>query len=121
MPDTSRPAEEKPGQKRYDPDVDRAMRAIMAAGDGRTPESAFVVGGRIGAEYQVLDTLGFQPKTQALIAIRGCRFDVLTARDPDVGEPRIVYFKLGGDPVDPTRICALGPVTPGQGTSPGAP
>jgi hypothetical protein len=121
VPDTSRSAEEKPGQKRYDPDVDRAVRAIMTSGDGRTPETAFVVGGRIAAEYQVLDILGLQPKAQALIAIRGCRFDVLTARDPDVGETRTVYFKLGADILDPQGPCVLGPATPGKRPLPGAP
>ena len=86
----------------------------MTSGDGKTPETAFVIGGRVPAEYQVLGILGLRPQMQAFTTIRGCSFDVLTARDPDSGEARPVYFKLGPDTLSSAGPCALEPAIPDQ-------
>lgn len=90
-------------------ETDRAVRAIMTSGDGMTPETAFVVGGRIGAEYQILRFMGIKPNMQGLVTIRGCSFDYLSGRDLDTGEPRKIYFKLGSPGFDDRGTCVLQP------------
>ncbi len=81
----------------------------MISGDGMTPETAFVVGGRIGAEYQILRFMGIKSNSQALLTIRGCSFDRLSGRDLDTDEPREVYFKLGSPGFDYRGECVLQP------------
>lgn len=109
-PDNLVPNQLGAGGKRFDPQIDRIVRAIMTSGDGRTPETAFVVGGHIQAEYQVLRIIGLRSTgMQALDEIRGCSFDVLSAQDTESGQARQVYFKLGNDTLDPGGPCVLGP------------
>ena len=78
-------------------------------GDGKAPETAFVLGDRLSAEYQVMRYLGLNAKMQALSTIRGCKFDILTADNPGNGDPRAVYFKLGNDTLGPGAVCELRP------------
>ena len=89
--------------------ADRAMRAVMVSGDGLTPETAFVVGGRIEAEYQVLRTMGIRSEMQALVTVRGCSFDRLSGRDVDTGAVRTVWFKLGRAGFGYEGACTLTP------------
>ena len=108
-PDTSRGPEQVPGERRYDPETDAIVRSIFTSGDGRTPETAFVVGGRIMAEYEVLRIMGLESAQQALVTIRGCSFDVQYAHEPGSDDTQRVYFKLGRDSLEPGGPCVLAP------------
>ena len=90
-------------------ETDRVVRAIITSGDGKSPETAFVVGGSIGAEYQILQFMGIKSNSQALLTIRGCSFDRLSGGDLDTGELREVYFKLGSTNFDYRGECVLQP------------
>ena len=75
---------------------ERSIRRILTSGDGLTPETAFVVGGAIPAEYAILRLMGLQRGVQALVNRGGCYYDVQTARDPASGGTREIWFRLGG-------------------------
>lgn len=77
-------------------EAERNVRRILTSGDGLTPETAFVVGGAIPAEYAILRLMGLQRRVQALVNRGGCYYDVQTARDPASGETREIWFRLGG-------------------------
>lgn len=77
-------------------EAERNIRRILTSGDGLTPETAFVVGGAIPAEYAILRLMGLQRGVQGLIDRAGCYYDVQRARDPSTGETREVWFRLGG-------------------------
>ena len=91
-------------------ETDRVVRAIVTSGDGTSPETAFVVGARIGAEYEILRYMGIRSDLQALLRVRGCSFDRLSGRDVDTGEAREVYFKLGSDLLDDGGACVRQPI-----------
>ena len=90
-------------------ETDRVVRSIVTSGDGLSPETAFVVGGRIGAEYQILRFMGIRSAMQSLVTIRGCSFDRLSGQSLDTNEPRDLYFKLGHPSFDYSGECALTP------------
>lgn len=77
--------------------------------DGRTPETAFVTGRDIAAQYRTLQGMGVQPLGRGLVMIRGCAFDVHMVRDTPQSPPRRVYFMLGGEAMDYRGACTLGP------------
>ncbi|WP_338662389.1 hypothetical protein VQH23_19515 [Pararoseomonas sp. SCSIO 73927] len=99
----------RPDRPAAEAETDRIVRAVVTSGDGASPETAFVVGGRIGAEYALLRYMGLRSRLQALVRIRGCSFDVQHAREAGRDEDRQVYFKLGRDALDPEGPCALQP------------
>lgn len=75
---------------------DAAIRRILTSGDGRSPETAFVSGGVIGAQYAILRLMGYRRNVQALIDRGGCYYDVQRALDEATGETQDVWFRLGG-------------------------
>lgn len=96
-----------PESQRSNPETDRTVRRILTSGDGRTPDTAFATGGALGAQYQVLRFMGLQHLGRGLVNIRGCSFDVHTARGAVGGPVRQVYFLLGGTGFDYSGRCRL--------------
>ena len=87
--------------------------APTSRNDGRSPETAFVTGNDIQAQYRTLDGMGVQHLGGDLVMTRGCAFDVHMVRDAPQSPPRRVYFMLGGERMDYRGVCTLGP--PGTG------
>lgn len=81
--------------------------------DGGSPETAFVTGRDIQAQYRILQGMGVQRLGRGLVMTRGCAFDVHMVRDTQQSPPRRVYFMLGGQQMDYRGACTLGP--PGTG------
>jgi hypothetical protein len=69
------------------------IRAIMATGDGRDVDSAWIVLS-ISEEYTVLRVLGLQFKSQRLMQHEGHVFDVLSTRHNETGDEREVFFNI---------------------------
>lgn len=74
---------------------DRDMRRILTSGDGLTPQTAFIVGGVISAEYAILRLMHLRRGVQALQTQEGCGYDVQHATDEETGERRAIWFLLG--------------------------
>lgn len=81
-----------PGQR----ENDDAIRRILTSGDGRSPQTAFVTGGAISAEYAILRLMGYRSTLQALINRDGCNYDVQRAVDDATGATQDIWFRLGG-------------------------
>jgi hypothetical protein len=90
--------------------------APTAPQDGASPETAFVTGRDIRAQYRILQEMGVQRLGRGLVMTRGCAFDVHMVRDTPQSPPRRVYFMLGGEQMDYRGACTLGP--PGTGEQP---
>ena len=73
--------------------VDGLFRSIVNSGDGRTPETAFVVI-NTEEEYDVIGLSGWQPGRQGLQHKGEKSFDVMTVKTSDSGETRTLYFDI---------------------------
>lgn len=69
------------------------IQAILATGNGRDAESAFIVLS-IPEEYTLLRVLGFRPAGQRLIQHEGHWFDVLNGQHTESGEAVELYFNI---------------------------
>jgi hypothetical protein len=69
------------------------LRSVLKSGDGKSPQTAFVVIS-VDEEYKALEALSLQPGTQSLVAHGGSSFDRLDARKRDSGEPVTLYFNI---------------------------
>jgi hypothetical protein len=69
------------------------LQSVLRSGDGRTPETAFVVI-NVAEEYAVLGSLGLELRTQALLAHKGHRFDEMRAHDSRTGKETTLYFNI---------------------------
>ena len=69
------------------------VRSVLKSGDGKSPETAFVVIS-IDEEYKALEALSLMPGTQSLVSHGGSSFDRLDARKRDSGEPVTLYFNV---------------------------
>lgn len=67
--------------------------SLKASGDGKTPETAFVVV-TLSEEHYLLVALGFQEEQQALINKNGHVYDLITGHDEKGGE-HSAYFDVG--------------------------
>jgi hypothetical protein len=68
------------------------IQAIAATGDGKTPETAFVVIS-VGEEYIILATRGLKKVQQALISKDGHSYDLMTVQNQSSGTEQ-VYFNI---------------------------
>jgi hypothetical protein len=68
------------------------LDAITATGDGRGPDSAFIVIS-VPEEYTVLKVLGLKPSQQTLVQHAGHWFDVFDVPHPNRGSAKL-YFNI---------------------------
>ncbi|MHC9538672.1 MAG: ankyrin repeat domain-containing protein [Vulcanimicrobiota bacterium] len=72
----------------------RLFSSVRRSGDGRSPESAFVVV-RLREEYMILGTLkGFLPVSQSLVTSGSHQYDRFELRHQETGETEQVYFNI---------------------------
>lgn len=69
------------------------MKSVLKSGDGRSPETAFVVIS-IDEEYRAMEALSLTPVSQALVHQRGSTFDRFEAKKRDSGQPVTLYFNV---------------------------
>jgi hypothetical protein len=68
------------------------IQAIAATGDGKSPETAFVVIS-VGEEYVILATRGLKRVQQSLVSKDGHSYDLMTVQNRS-GETEQVYFNV---------------------------
>ena len=73
--------------------ADGLIRSVLQSGDGKTPQTAFVVIA-IDEEYKALSALGLVPATQSLVTIEGRSFDKLDAKTRDGSQAVTLYFNV---------------------------
>ncbi len=71
----------------------RLLDSILDYGDGKTPETAFIVI-NVGEEYAVLRALRLELKQQSLIELGGHSYDQIDGIQPDTGETCTLYFNI---------------------------
>jgi hypothetical protein len=69
------------------------IQAILATGDGRNYDSAFIVL-NVSEEYTVLRVMGLVPTRQRLVEHQRHWFDVVDGRHPESGEMIAVVFNI---------------------------
>jgi len=69
------------------------LDAIAATGDGRSPETAFVVIA-VEEEYSFLRAQGYEVSEQALVNYAGNRVDRVEATDTDTSDVAVVFFNV---------------------------
>jgi hypothetical protein len=69
------------------------IQAILATGDGRGFETAFIVL-TVSEEYTVLRVIGLIPGNQQLVEREGHWFDILSGRQRDSSETLDLYFNI---------------------------
>lgn len=69
------------------------VNSIISSGDGKTPETAFVVIST-EEEYVVMRALGYSVGSQALQSANGYMFDVLSGTDEKTKQPVKMYFNI---------------------------
>jgi len=75
------------------PPPPRRIARIIERADGTSAETAFRVRS-VRQEYQVVQALGLQTRSQSLIFVGRRPFDVLTVTDPRSGEERRLWFDI---------------------------
>jgi hypothetical protein len=78
--------------ERYTAAARGLLKAIFASGDGKTPETAFVVIS-VAEEYSVIGVQGSKKLQQALINKNGHSYDLLTVANKSGGKDEI-YFNV---------------------------
>ena len=68
------------------------FRSVLKSGDGKTPQTAFVVIS-IDEEYKALSALGLVRDRQSLITVDGRSFDRMDVKTRD-GQPVTLYFNV---------------------------
>ena len=69
------------------------LTSILNSGDGRTPDTAFVVIG-VWEEYDVLNALKLQLTHQALLPVGDRQVDQITVMSPEASAPFNLYFDV---------------------------
>jgi len=70
------------------------LNSITDSGDGKTPETAYVVID-VHEEYVVLRSMGIgMPKSQSYVHKDGHAFDALTCIDPETKAEKVIYFNV---------------------------
>jgi hypothetical protein len=85
---------EHPGPARFHRYVfDGLVRSILQSGNGKSPETAFVV---ISADEEdtLLSALGIRRDGQALVQINGHNYDRVAGRDAETGRALTLYFNI---------------------------
>jgi hypothetical protein len=84
---------ETEGQRHHEHCIRGLLASIMNSGDGRTPETAFVVIG-VWEEYDVLDALKLETIRQALVPMGDRRVDQLTVLSQESSETFDLYYDV---------------------------
>lgn len=71
----------------------KLVEAIQKNGDGKTPETAFVVIGT-DEEYFMISYLGYRPSSQGLMNANGHAYDRMTVIDTKTNETVTLYFQI---------------------------
>jgi hypothetical protein len=69
------------------------ISSILKSGDGKTPETAFLVI-NLKEEYIALAIMGLKGTKQSLIKINDHHYDKVEAKDPDTGQTSVLYFNV---------------------------
>jgi hypothetical protein len=80
-------------QRHHDQCVAGLLASIMDSGDGRTPETGFIVIG-VWEEYDVLNGMQLQTVRQALLPVGNRRVDQMSVQPADSSEPFDLYFDV---------------------------
>jgi hypothetical protein len=72
---------------------DGLMKSITGHGDGKTPETAFVVIST-DEEYVLFNFLGLRPAGQSLVNQDGHSYDRMAANDPKTNESLVYFFNI---------------------------
>lgn len=72
---------------------DGLLNSIKNSGDGKTPETAFVVIST-DEEYVLFNFLGLRVQSQSLEKVNGHSFDKMTALDPKTDKTTVYYFNV---------------------------
>jgi hypothetical protein len=67
--------------------------SILDSGDGRTPETAFIVI-ETGEEYALLGMTGFEVIRQSLIKSNGHSYDKMEVKHRKTGETAVFFFNV---------------------------
>lgn len=73
--------------------VNGLLKSIMDSGDGKSPNTAFVVI-NTHEEYALLRFMRLMPKQQGLIHSGGHAYDKMDVTNPKTGESQTVYFNI---------------------------
>jgi hypothetical protein len=73
--------------------LDNLVNSILESGDGKTPETAFVVIS-VEEEYLLLGWMEFQTTMQEFVELENHYYDQFQAIDPDTGEEVSIYFNI---------------------------
>ena len=71
----------------------KQIEAIEKSGDGKTPETAYVVIGT-DEEYFMINYLGYKPSSQGLYRANGHIYDKMTVTNPKTNETIVLYFQI---------------------------
>jgi hypothetical protein len=80
-------------QKRHDYVGKGLTQSILASGDGKTPETAYVVIS-VDEEYSLLRVLGLRMQSQALLGLGAHHYDKLEVTDREVQGKRTLFFNI---------------------------
>ena len=80
------------GQKLHDFVGKGLFQSILASGDGKTPETAYVVIS-VDEEYSLLRVQGLRTEEQSLVPLNGHHYDVMKVVSSDGGQSTI-YFNI---------------------------
>jgi hypothetical protein len=72
---------------------ERRIASMIAATSGASAQTAFHVRS-IREEYEILGALGLCPEEQSLVEQGGRPYDRLSARDPQTGAARALWFDI---------------------------
>lgn len=81
------------GQRHHEHCIRQLLGSILNSGDGRTPETAFVVIG-VWEEYDVLSALNLRTIGQALLPVGDRLVDQMTVLPQEGAEPFALYFDV---------------------------
>ena len=71
----------------------KLIEAIQKSGDGKTPETAFIVIG-VDEEYVLINYLGYRPTQQGLYRANGHTYDKLSVVNTKTNETVVFYFQI---------------------------
>ncbi len=71
----------------------KLVEAIEKSGDGKTPETAYVVIG-VDEEYFMISYLGYNASSQGLHRANGHIYDKMTVTNPKTNETVVLYFQI---------------------------
>ena len=86
-------AGDEEGARRERAVVDGLLGSVLKSGDGKSPQTAFVVIG-IDEEYKMINLLRLVRGTQSLVTVDGRSFDRMDVKTRDTGQAMTLYFNI---------------------------